>query len=63
VWWDNNKSMPPDSFDALHRAMMNYAQSRELFVQDLYGGADPTHRCPPRGHRTRLAFALYPAPV
>jgi phosphoenolpyruvate carboxykinase (ATP) len=44
VWWDNNKSMSPEAFDALHQAMMAYAQGRELFAQDLYGGADPTHR-------------------
>ena len=48
VWWDNNKAMSPAAFDALHRAMMEYAESRELFVQDLYGGADPKHRLPVR---------------
>src|SRR5437016_11148416 len=48
VWWDNNKPMQPAAFDALHRAMLEYAENRELFVQDLYGGADPTHRLPVR---------------
>jgi phosphoenolpyruvate carboxykinase (ATP) len=48
VWWDNNKPMSPDAFNALYRAMMEYAEGRELFVQDLYGGADPTHRLPVR---------------
>ena len=48
VWWDNNKSMTPAHFDALFNAMMAYAQGRELFVQDLFGGADPTHRLPVR---------------
>jgi phosphoenolpyruvate carboxykinase (ATP) len=48
VWWDNNKPMSPAAFEALRRAMMEYAEERELFVQDLYGGADPTHRLPVR---------------
>jgi phosphoenolpyruvate carboxykinase (ATP) len=48
VWWDANKPMKPASFDALYEAMMAYAESRELFVQDLFGGADPVHRLPVR---------------
>ncbi|HEY1615454.1 MAG TPA: phosphoenolpyruvate carboxykinase [Rhizomicrobium sp.] len=44
VWWDSNKAMTPATFDALFHAMMSYAQGRELFVQDLFGGADPAHR-------------------
>ena len=48
VWWDNNKPMQPAMFDALYRAMVDYADGRELFVQDLYGGADPVHRLPVR---------------
>ncbi|MBU6444203.1 MAG: phosphoenolpyruvate carboxykinase [Alphaproteobacteria bacterium] len=48
VWWDNNKAMSPAHFDALFASMMAYAQGRELFVQDLFGGADPVHRLPVR---------------
>jgi len=44
VWWDNNKPMTPAAFEALYQAMIAYAQGRELFVQDLFGGADPAHR-------------------
>jgi phosphoenolpyruvate carboxykinase (ATP) len=44
VWWDNNNAMAPDAFAALYRDMMDYAVGRELFVQDLVGGADATHR-------------------
>ena len=44
VWWDNNKAMTPAAFDTLYQSMMSYAQGHELFVQDLFGGADPTHR-------------------
>ena len=48
VWWDNNKAMAPEAFDALFQSMMAYAQGHELYVQDLFGGADPTHRLPVR---------------
>jgi phosphoenolpyruvate carboxykinase (ATP) len=48
VWWDNNKPMSPAHFDALFQSMIAYAQGRELYVQDLFGGADPTHRLPVR---------------
>jgi phosphoenolpyruvate carboxykinase (ATP) len=48
VWWDNNLAMTPAAFEALHQAMLSYAQGRELFVKDLYGGADATHRLPVR---------------
>jgi phosphoenolpyruvate carboxykinase (ATP) len=44
VWWDNNKAMTPAHFEALSHAMLAYAQGRELYVQDLFGGADPAHR-------------------
>ncbi|HEY3638620.1 MAG TPA: phosphoenolpyruvate carboxykinase [Rhizomicrobium sp.] len=48
VWWDNNKAMEPSAFEALYQAMIAYAQGRELFAQDLFGGADRTHRLPVR---------------
>jgi len=44
VWWDNNKSMTPAHFDALLEDMLAHAEGKELLVQDLFGGADPTHR-------------------
>ena len=48
VWWDNNKSMTSDQFDTLLEDMKAHAQGREFFVQDLFGGADKTHRLPTR---------------
>jgi len=44
VWWDNNKAMSPAHFDALHADMMAFAEGKELFAKDLFGGADLTHR-------------------
>ncbi len=44
VWWDNNKALDPAHFETLHSDFIEHAAGRELFVQELYGGADPAHR-------------------
>src|SRR5215472_2080354 len=48
IWWESNQAMDPVHFDALLESMQAYARGRNLYVQDLYGGADPTHRLPVR---------------
>jgi phosphoenolpyruvate carboxykinase (ATP) len=40
IWWDNNKAMTPAHFDVLHQDFLAAAKDKELFVQDLYAGAD-----------------------
>ncbi|MEZ5894573.1 MAG: phosphoenolpyruvate carboxykinase [Parvularculaceae bacterium] len=40
IWWDNNKPMTAEAFDRLHADMLAYAGKRDLFMQDLAGGAD-----------------------
>jgi phosphoenolpyruvate carboxykinase (ATP) len=44
IWWDNNRAMTPESFDALYSDMLGHMQDGTYFVQDLYGGADPAHQ-------------------
>jgi ATP-dependent phosphoenolpyruvate carboxykinase len=44
VWWDNNKPMSPEQFELLWADFQAHARTRELFVQDLFAGADPAHR-------------------
>jgi phosphoenolpyruvate carboxykinase (ATP) len=44
VWWDNNRSITPAQFDLLLADFSRHAQTRQLFVQDLFAGADPQHR-------------------
>jgi phosphoenolpyruvate carboxykinase (ATP) len=44
VWWDNNKPMSPEQFELLWADFRAHAKSREMFVQDLFAGADPAHR-------------------
>lgn len=48
VWWDNAKPMTPEQFDTLLADMLAHAEGKELFIQDLFGGADPVHRLPTR---------------
>jgi phosphoenolpyruvate carboxykinase (ATP) len=48
IWWDNNKSITPEQFDRIHKDFVAYAQNKDLYVQDLFGGADPDHRLPVR---------------
>ena len=43
IWWDANAAMSPEGFDALYDDMLNHMKEGEYFVQDLVGGADPTH--------------------
>ena len=44
VWWENNAPMTPEAFDRLYADMLAHLKGREVFVQDLYAGADPEHR-------------------
>ncbi|MEM6408561.1 MAG: phosphoenolpyruvate carboxykinase (ATP), partial [Pseudomonadota bacterium] len=44
IWWDNNAPMTPDGFDALHADMLAHMKGRDYYVQDLFGGADPSQR-------------------
>ena len=45
-WGGVNLAMDPARFDALYEKTMEHLRSRELFVQDLFAGADPTYRLP-----------------
>ena len=44
IWWENNGALPPDNLARLKSDFMAHAEDKQLFVQDLYGGADPLHR-------------------
>ena len=48
VWWDNSKPLAPDQFLRLTEDFTAHiaaiCANREIFVQDLYAGADPSHR-------------------
>ena len=44
IWWDNNAPMTPEAYALLKADMLAHLQGRDMFVQDLYAGADPLHR-------------------
>ena len=44
IWWDNNKPMSPEHFEILRQDMVAHLGGSELYVQDLYAGADPAYR-------------------
>lgn len=44
IWWENNHSLSPGQFDLLLADFLAHARGKDLFVQDLYGGADPDYR-------------------
>ncbi|MGB3416500.1 MAG: phosphoenolpyruvate carboxykinase [Mesorhizobium sp.] len=48
VWWDQNRAMTPAQFDALLEDFRAHAADRDLFVQDLVGGADADLSLPTR---------------
>ncbi len=44
IWWDNNKSITPAQFERLYVEFQSHARNLDLYVHDLYAGADPAHR-------------------
>jgi phosphoenolpyruvate carboxykinase (ATP) len=49
AWGGSNLPFDADKFDALYERVVDHLRSRdELFVQDLYCGADPNYRLPVR---------------
>jgi len=49
VWWGKvNKPFDQDKFERLKERILDYFSSKELFIQDCYGGVDPAYRFPAR---------------
>lgn len=59
VWWDNNKAMSQEGFANLKADMLAHARDRDLFVQDLYGGADKSTRLSVRVLTVNAWHALF----
>jgi phosphoenolpyruvate carboxykinase (ATP) len=47
-WGRVNLAFAPENFAALLKRVLEYLRDRELFVEDLYCGADPAYRMPIR---------------
>ncbi len=49
IWWERNDKLSPAHFDRLLASTKTHLdQQPEVFVQDLFGGADPAYRLPVR---------------
>ena len=49
VWWGQyNRPMADEKFEELYARLLGYMQGRDLFVQDVYAGADENYRLPVR---------------
>ena len=45
IWWGEvNAGISEQGFERLYAKVVSYFQNRELFVQDLFAGADPEYR-------------------
>jgi phosphoenolpyruvate carboxykinase (ATP) len=55
VWWDGNRKMTQAQFVLLYNDFLAHAKGKQLYAQDLYGGADPKYRIKTRVY-TELAW-------
>lgn len=60
VWWgESNQPMSTDRFEALFHRLLAYLQGKDVFVQDLFAGADPKYRIPIRVITERAWHSLF----
>jgi phosphoenolpyruvate carboxykinase (ATP) len=49
IWWGvYNRPFDQDKFEVLYDRMLGFLQGRDVFVQDVYAGADENYRLPVR---------------
>ena len=49
IWWGvYNRPFSQDKFEVLYDRMLGFLQGRDVFVQDVYAGADAAYRLPVR---------------
>jgi phosphoenolpyruvate carboxykinase (ATP) len=44
IWWEKNGKLTPAQFELLHQDFLEHAKGKQLYAQDLYGGADSKYR-------------------
>jgi phosphoenolpyruvate carboxykinase (ATP) len=59
IWWEKNARLDPAAFDRLQEDVRAYLDAREVFVQDLFAGADPAYRLPVRFVTPNAWHALF----
>jgi len=60
IWWGKvNQPLAPEQFDRLHADVVAHLNEQELFVRDVFAGADPTYRLPIRFVTPNAWHALF----
>jgi len=59
VWWDTNGAFDPERFERLHQDVQAYLNRHEVFVQDVFAGADARYRVPVRFITPNAWHALF----
>jgi phosphoenolpyruvate carboxykinase (ATP) len=60
IWWGKiNQPLAPDHFDQLHADVVAHLNEQELFVRDVFAGADPAYRLPIRFVTPNAWHALF----
>jgi phosphoenolpyruvate carboxykinase (ATP) len=60
IWWGKvNQPLAPEHFDRLHADVEAHLRSQEVFVRDVFAGADPAYRLPIRFVTPNAWHALF----
>src|SRR3954451_12231355 len=59
LWWDKNVRLDPAAFERLQEDVRAHLDAHEVFVQDLFAGADPAYRLPVRFVTPNAWHALF----
>jgi phosphoenolpyruvate carboxykinase (ATP) len=60
IWWGKvNQPMEPHHYAALHADVVDHLAARDIFVRDLFAGADPAYRIPVRFVSENAWHALF----
>jgi phosphoenolpyruvate carboxykinase (ATP) len=59
IWWEKNARLETDAFDRLLEDVRGHLDAREVYVQDLFAGADPAYRLPVRFVTPNAWHALF----
>jgi phosphoenolpyruvate carboxykinase (ATP) len=59
IWWEKNPRLDPGAFERLQEDVRAHLDSHEVFVQDLFAGADPAYRLPVRFITPNAWHALF----
>jgi phosphoenolpyruvate carboxykinase (ATP) len=59
IWWEKNVRLDPAAFERLQEDVRAHLDAHEVFVQDLFAGADPAYRLPVRFVTPNAWHALF----